>query len=108
MKTKIITLALTIVFTGLSALPVQAEDIAATAYHTHYFDDEVYVRTEQNGSYTHSYITGYNPNTGQNTYGTCTVMCETEYYTWRCTEPGCYATNGSFSVPVESHGSCPQ
>lgn len=34
------------------------------------------------------------------------VVRETEYYTWRCTVDGCYATNGSFTEEVESHGSC--
>lgn len=108
MKAKLMALAVTLVLTGLSALPVQAQETNTARSHTHYYDEEVYVKTEQNGSYTHSYITGYNPNTGENTYGTCLVMCETEYYTWRCTEPGCYATNGSFTVAVETHGSCPQ
>lgn len=106
MKTKIITLALALVLTGISVMPVQAEEVSLAANHFHCYDKEVYVRTEQNGSFTHNYVTGHNPNTGQVTYGTCLVMCETEYYTWGCTQSGCYATNGSFSKNIEEHGSC--
>lgn len=84
-------------------MPAFAQE-ARTHYHN--YDELVYVRTEQTGSYTHTYETGHNPNTGEHTYGTCLVVCETEYYTWRCTVEGCYATNGTYTVDTEMHGSC--
>ena len=105
MKTKLIAMVLTAAIVAFNALPVQAN----TRSHVHIYNDKTYVRTTQDGSYTHSYITGVNPTTGTVTYGTCLVMCETEYYTYRCSEPGCFATDGS-SHPekVETHGSCPR
>lgn len=104
-KTLALTAALALTLIGSSVLPAQAK----TNSHVHNYTKWTYVKTTQDGSYTHSYITGVNPITGKITYGNCLVMCETEYYTYRCNEPGCYATDGSLNpVYVETHGSCPQ
>ena len=103
MKMKLIVLALTAVLAGSSALLTQA----STNTHDHEYTIWTYVKTTQDGSYTHNYITGTNPITGTVTYGTCLVMCETEYYTYKCNEDGCFATDRTLNpVPVESHGSC--
>ncbi len=105
MKTKLLALALTVVLAGSNTFFVQA----STNLHVHIYDKDKYVKTTQDGSYTHSYITGVNPSTGTITYGTCLVMCETEYYTHQCIYDGCFATDGKlYAVPVESHGSCPK
>lgn len=105
MKMKLMTLALTVALVGSNALPVQA----GTSSHIHIYAKEKYVKTEQNGTYTHSYITGVNPITNVVTYGTCLVMCETEYYTYRCEKDWCYATDGSLhSRSVETHANCPR
>ncbi len=105
MKMKLIALALVATLTGSSALLAQA----STNSHEHNYTVWTYVKTTQDGSYTHSYVTGRNPITGTVTYGTCLVMCETEYYTYKCSESGCYATDGTLNpVSVETHGSCRQ
>lgn len=102
MKIKLITLALAMA--GSGTLSAQA----GTDWHVHDYRDEKYVKTTQDGTYTHSYITGVNPITGTITYGRCEVTCETEYYTKQCTYEGCYATDGKpYSKEVETHSKCP-
>jgi hypothetical protein len=101
-------LTLSLIIPCFGTVQVQAQEQNERASHYHIYDEEVYVRTEQMGSYTHTYDAGYNPNTGGHVYKECFVICEREYYTWRCTVSGCYATNGSFYVDTETHGSCPE
>ncbi len=101
MKAKVLGLVMGVLLTGATVISAQA------AAHVHQFDEPVYLRTEQDGSYTHSYLYGYdryeNP-----IYKQCTVLCEIEYYTSRCTVNGCDETYGEYSEYVESHTHCSQ
>ena len=90
----------------LMCTPLVVSAEMETRSHVHLYDDYVYDYTEQDGSYTHTYVSGYNPNTGEVIHDDCFVICEIEHYTWRCIVDGCYATNGDDPVYVETHGSC--
>ncbi len=105
MKMKLMTLALTMALVGANALPTQVN----TSQHTHLYTQRIYYKTTQDGSYSHTYIVGVNPITNVVIYGECLVMCETEYYTYRCEREGCYATDGKlYPEPVTTHTSCSQ
>lgn len=80
--------------------------VSMAASHVHLFNVAKYVSTRQDGSYSHKYVSGYNPNTGQIVYDWCTVIREIEHYTWKCNE--CSAANVSFSKTVEDYSSCGQ
>lgn len=80
---------------------------AATSTHDHNFSNSnlKYEYTTQDGQYTHKYTYGYGPD-GKPISGTCTVICETEYYTYVCTTPGCDETWGTATKSWDSHGAC--
>lgn len=104
MKLKLMTLALALAMAGSSALSAHTD----TDWHQPDYRDEKYVKTTQDGTYVHTFITGINPITGTITYGRCEVTCETEYYTRQCGHEGCYATDGKlYPKTVETHSKCP-
>ena len=84
-----------------TAIPVFAD--VADPSHQHKYTKERYLVTEQDGSYTHRVVIGTD-NNGNPVYGNCTVMVETEKYTWQCEY--CYDTHGEFTRTVETHSYC--
>ncbi len=99
-KLTMLALAMTLVL----GMPIVAKAVDTHPPHT--YSVERYLYTTQEGSYTHQYFTGYVPGTTIVTYGTCTVMCEREYYLRQCKE--CTATAGTISYYYETHGPCGQ
>ncbi len=85
-----------------------ASSAAAAAVHDHIYDRNAnyYLYTVQDGTYTHQYITGYLPGSTTVTYGTCTVICEIEYYGHKCTTSGCYAWVDAEPRYTYTHGKC--
>lgn len=81
---------------------------AERATHVHVFTEKAYLlRIEEEGTYTHSYLYGYDAN-GNEIRKDCLVNCETEVYRAQCSVSGCSEQYGEIYEYTETHGACGQ
>ena len=96
-----ITLAFTLTFICVWGAPTEVK--AATQTHTHNFIIPVYTGNFSGGSYTHSYIYGYD-RYNQPVYGECLVVRDTDTYTYKCNQ--CSETYGYGTETYGTHAAC--
>lgn len=85
-----------------SVVPARAD--VPDPSHQHEYSVEKYLRSEEDNIYTHRVQIGKDHN-GFPVYGSCVVIVETEYYTWKCKY--CNDTHGGVHTKkVEDHSYC--